>query len=182
MFRTRQGNVEYAVNDWVWVRLLQCTAVSITTASHSKLGPKFYGPFKVLRRIGSVSYKLELPPKARIHDVFHVSLLKKFEGAPTSVVPLPAIHHGRVLPTPEKVLKAQMNKGVWEVLVQWTGRPAADTSWEQLEEFKIRFPTVQLMGELFVGEGVMLSTHLWASNISDADRRKEIFTKVARIC
>jgi hypothetical protein len=179
--KTRR-DVEYAVNDWVWVCLLQRTAVGITTASHSKLGPKFYGPFKMLQRIGSVSYKLELPPKAGIHDVFHISLLKKFEGAPpTLVVSLSAIHHGCVLPTPEKKLKAWMNMGVWEILVQWTGRFTTNASWEQLEEFKIRFPAVQLTDKLFVGEGVMLSTHLWASNISGTNRRKEIFTKVARI-
>jgi hypothetical protein len=122
--KTRR-DVECALNDWVLVRLLQRTAVGITTTSHSKLGPKFYGSFKVLQCIGS------LPPKARIHDVFHVTLLKNFEGdPPTSVVPLPAIYHSRVLPTTEKALKARMNSGVWEVLIQWTDRSAANTSWE----------------------------------------------------
>jgi hypothetical protein len=103
----------------------------------SKLGPKFYGPYQILQRIGEVSYKLQLPPRARIHDVFHVALLKKFEGTALSqVVPLPDILHGRVIPSPNKVVKARLNRGVWELLVQWVGRAAADASWEQLEEFK----------------------------------------------
>jgi hypothetical protein len=63
----------------------------------------------VVQRIGSVSYKLELLPKAQIHDVFHISLLKKFEGPPSSMVTLPAIHHGLVLPTLENIVKARLN-------------------------------------------------------------------------
>jgi hypothetical protein len=84
----------------------------------SKLGPKFYGPYQILQRIGEVSYKLQLPPRACIHDVFHVALLKKFEGTALSqVVPLPDILHGRVIPSPNKVVKARLNRGVWELLV-----------------------------------------------------------------
>jgi len=43
--------------------------------------PRFVGPFKVLRKIGNIAYKLELGEGLQIHDVFHVSLLRKFQGA-----------------------------------------------------------------------------------------------------
>jgi hypothetical protein len=43
-----------------------------------KLRPKWVGPFKVIERIGKVVYKLELPPKLKMHNVFHVQLLKKY--------------------------------------------------------------------------------------------------------
>jgi hypothetical protein len=86
--------------------------------------------------------------------VFHVSLLKKFEGTNlVALVPLPDILHGRVIPTPDKVLKARLNRGVWEIQVQWAGRAASDVSWEDLQEFKQCYPQVQLVDELFVGEG-----------------------------
>jgi transposase InsO family protein len=147
-------DVQFIVGNWVWLRLQHRTAVGVTAASPSKLGPKFYGPYQVLRRIGNVSYQLQLPPRAKIHDVFHVSLLKKFEGPPpAAVVPLPDILHGRIVPTPNKVTKARLNRGVWEVLVHWVGRPATDASWEQLDDFKRQFPAVQLADELFVEEG-----------------------------
>ena len=101
-----------------------------------------------------MSYKLQLPPNARIHDVFHVDLLKKFEGTvPTQLVPLPPLLHGRVIPSPEKVLRARLNRGVWELLVKWVGRSEADTSWEEVEAFKRQYPHVALADELFVGEG-----------------------------
>jgi hypothetical protein len=90
----------------------------------------------------------------RIHDAFHVSLLKKFEGmAPTEVPQLPQILHGKVVPTPERVVRAHLNRGVWELLVKWQGRSEADTTWEQLEEFKRMFPEVELKDELFGDEG-----------------------------
>lgn len=114
--------VEFQVGQWVWVRLQQRTAVGVISPSHSKLGPRFYGPYKIVKTVGPVFCQLELPTRSRIHDVFHVSLLKKYEGTPPeTVVPLPELLHGRVVPTPVTVTKARLNRGVWEVLVQWMG-------------------------------------------------------------
>jgi hypothetical protein len=83
-----------------------------------KLSPHFYGPYLVWDWIGSVAYCFRLPAKARIHDVFHVGLLKKFEGAPpNAIVCFPPIQHSHVIPAPDKCLKARLNYGIWEVLV-----------------------------------------------------------------
>ena len=46
----------------------------------NKLAPKYYGSYKVLQKIGSMSYKLELPITSQVHRVFHVSFLKKEIG------------------------------------------------------------------------------------------------------
>jgi hypothetical protein len=118
------------------------------------LGPKFFGPYQVTTKIGEISYRLQLPAHARIHDVFHVSLLKKFEGTAPAVAPqLPTLLHGKVIPSPDRVLRARLNRGVWELLIKWQGRSEADTTWEQLEDFKRSYPKVELEDELFGGEG-----------------------------
>jgi len=148
----KRRHVEFAVGDWVLLRLHQRTAVGITSASPSKLAPRYFGPYQVVERLGTVAYRLQLPPKARIHDVFHVALLKKYDGAPpATIMPLPAILRGRVVPTPQ-VVRARLNRGHWELLVQWDGCTAADATWEPIVDFKERYPLFQLADELFVGE------------------------------
>jgi hypothetical protein len=87
--------------------------------------------------------------------VFHVSLLKKFEGKTSGGAPppqLPTLLHGKVIPSSDRVLRARLNRGVWE-LIKWQGHSEADTSWKQLEDFKRSYPKVELEDELFGGEG-----------------------------
>jgi len=147
------GTAPVAV-DWVWLRLQHRTAVGIASSS-SKLAPRFYGPFQIDARIGDVAYRLRLPDKARIHNVFHVGLLKKLVGDPPAEVPvpLPPILHGRVIPTPSKVLRARLNRGLWELLVLWEGRAASDATWEPLSTFATDYPDFHLEDELFLREG-----------------------------
>ena len=83
-----------------------------------------------------------------------MALLKKFHGDPPAQIPdLPPLVHGRVIPTPAKVVRARWNRGVWQLLVQWVGRPAADATREPLLEFVELYPQWQLEDELFLGEG-----------------------------
>ena len=138
----------------MWLRLLHRPVASLQVKGRGKLGPKFFGPFKVVERIGDVAYRLELPAGARIHDVFHVGLLKKFYGEPPSQTPeLPLIQHGRVVVEPEEVLRGRLARGQREVLVRWKGAPAAETSWVELDDFREQFPHFQLDDELLLHDG-----------------------------
>jgi hypothetical protein len=108
--------------------------------------------------------------------VFHVALLKKFEGIPPeAVIPLPAIQHGRVLPKPDKVIKARLNRGVWEVLVSWQGQASTDTTWEKVDDFKQEYPEVHLADDLFLREG----GNVIDSFVGKVYRRRVVNKKVA---
>jgi hypothetical protein len=75
-YNNHHRDVEFMVGDWVWLRLHQRLATCITDKSAGKLAPRFYGPFRVEERICSLAYRLALPPRARIHNVFHIVFLK----------------------------------------------------------------------------------------------------------
>ena len=59
---------------------------SLKLGSCAKLAPRYCGPFEVLDRIGLVAYKIALPIDMRAHNVFHVSLLKKYVHDPIHVI------------------------------------------------------------------------------------------------
>jgi hypothetical protein len=149
-------DLAFQVDDWVWLRLHRRSAASITDSSASKLSPHFYGPFQVIERVGSVAYRLRLPPKACIHDVFHVVFLKKYEGTPpTGPGQLPPIGHGRVLPVPAKVMRAMPTGGSWQLLIQWEGGSADDATFEGT------ISNIQTRGRAFWSGG-----GLWAPSLA----------------
>ncbi|XP_016704120.1 uncharacterized protein [Gossypium hirsutum] len=57
-----------------------------------KLSPRFIGPYHILKRVGPDTYQHGLPPElGRIHDVFHVSMLRRYQSDPTHIVPVEEI-------------------------------------------------------------------------------------------
>jgi hypothetical protein len=119
-----------------------------------KLKPRFVGPYHVIEIINDVAVRLELPQGARLHDVFHVGVLKKFIGAPPASPPaVPAIHNATVILEPLRVEQARLARGVHQVLVHWQGEPAKSASWEDLDEFHSKYPDFQLEDELSLEGG-----------------------------
>jgi hypothetical protein len=101
--------------------------------------------------VGTVAYQLQLPHGARLHNVFHVGVLRKYCGEePTSPRELPPLQHGRVCLEPTEVTKSRLARGRTEVLVHWTGQPAANASSVELAEFRQLYPTFKLTDNLVV--------------------------------
>ena len=75
----------------------------------NKLSPKYYGPYKVLQKIGTMAYKLELALSSRVHPVFHVSCLKRVigENLPIQTI-LPELdEEGKIILEPEAVTETR---------------------------------------------------------------------------
>jgi hypothetical protein len=70
----------FEIGDLVFLRLQPYRKSSLKKSGAEKLKPILYGPYRVIRRVGEVSYELELPKGSWIHNVFHVSFLKKATG------------------------------------------------------------------------------------------------------
>ena len=128
---------EFQVNEWVLVKLRPYQQTTVSGTGQSKLSRHFYGPFRIIVRMGPIAYKLELPEHSRIHPVFHCSLLKPFMGSPNTVevekLPSGAMDNQPVS-TPLAILGHKTiptNHGPKQmVLVQWQGLHPDKTSWE----------------------------------------------------
>ncbi|KAL9451693.1 hypothetical protein AB3S75_013295 [Citrus x aurantiifolia] len=137
---------EFEVDDWVYLRLQPFKQASLALRKDRKLASRFYGPYKVLQRIGQVAYKLELPSHSKIHPVFHVSCLKKKLGAANvQQTELPTIQEdGRMQLEPlallEKRTVKRNNRPVVQWLIHWTNSFPEDATWEDACVIRQKFP------------------------------------------
>jgi hypothetical protein len=128
--------LEFKVGDSVLVKLQPYRQHSMVLRKNQKLGLKYFGPFTVLDKVGIVAYRLQLPSGAKIHPVFHVSLLKPCKGDhSTPYLPLPLLHteQGPLL-DPLQVLQTRIfnsnGQAIQQALVQWEGLTEAEATWE----------------------------------------------------
>ena len=127
--------------------LVRLNAKNIRTRRPTKkLAPKFYGPFKVLRRIGRNAYSLEIDERWRIHNVFHESLLEPFKQNTIAgrriTIPAPEEIEGEIEYEVERIVRSEIRekkrrkggkqytvKSLW-YLVKWKGYPDDECTWE----------------------------------------------------
>ena len=84
-------DLKFEVGDHVFLKVSTMKSI-MRFGRKGKLNPRFVGPFEILERVGTLAYKVALPPSlSKIHNVFHVSTLRKYIYDPSHVVELEPI-------------------------------------------------------------------------------------------
>nr|GEW96637.1 putative reverse transcriptase domain-containing protein [Tanacetum cinerariifolium] len=113
-----------------------------------KLNPRYVGPFKVLEKVRSVAYKLELPEElSRVHNTFHVSNLKKCYADKPLAVPLDGVHFDDKLyyveePTEimDHKVKRLKRSRIPIFKVRWNSKRGPEFTWEREDQFRKKYP------------------------------------------
>ncbi|KAM6563348.1 hypothetical protein CsatB_023346 [Cannabis sativa] len=113
-----------------------------------KLSPRFIGPFEILEKVGQVAYRLALPPSlSAVHNVFHVSMLRKYVSDPMHVLSYetlelqPDLSYDeqpvQILDKKEKVLRT---KTISLVKVLWRNSKVEEATWELEFDMRAQHP------------------------------------------
>jgi hypothetical protein len=144
---TRRRELVFEVGDYVYLKVSPMRSVKRFNMK-GKLAPRYIGPFKIIERRGEVAYQLELPESlAGVHDVFHVSQLKKCLRVPEDHIPLDEFtvkedltyeeFSVKILETTDGVTRSQIIK---MCKVQWNRYSEAEATWEKEENLRKTYP------------------------------------------
>lgn len=158
----------FEVGTEVFLRLQPYIQSSVIKRACHKLSFKFFGPFRILERVGQVAYKLDLPPSSKVHPVFHVSQLKQCIGPAQEVSPILPPSNA-MFQIPARVLQRRVrqlgDRLVTQVRVQCSGGSEEQATWEDLESLRQQFPHGYAWGQAdSQGEGIV-------SDLASPDRR-----------
>lgn len=142
---------EFLVGDVVYLKLQPYRHTSLSLHMFLKLHSKFYGPFKVLEKVGNTAYKLLLPEGCQLHHTLHVSQLKKHIGShviPTKYLPL-VDANGLIKMEPGAILERKLilwpqgniSIPVVHWLIKWVNMPVEAATWEDAAFIQKVFPS-----------------------------------------
>jgi hypothetical protein len=143
----RRRDLTFEVGNYVYLKVSPWRSVRRFNMK-GKLAPRYVGPFKIIARRGEVAYQLELPENlAGVHDVFHVSQLKKCLRVPEEQIPLEELtvkedltyekFSVKILETAERVTRSRVIK---MCEVQWNRYSKAEATWEREDELRKSYP------------------------------------------
>jgi hypothetical protein len=145
----RRRELRFQVGDFVYLKVSPMRGLR-RFKIRGKLAPRYIGPFKILEQKGEVAYKLELPPQlSDVHDIFHVSQLRKCLRVSEEQMPLEELTLGKDLTYqeyPVKVLdtseKVTQNNRYKMCKVQWSNHTEEEATCEKEDQLKIEFPEI----------------------------------------
>ncbi|KAK8940812.1 hypothetical protein KSP39_PZI010806 [Platanthera zijinensis] len=146
-YNAKHRNVEFSVGDWVYLKIKPFKGVS-RIRRLKKLSPRYLGPFEILERIGEAAYRLRLSAElSALHDVFHISVLRKVVQEPSQVIAADQVPVEEGLTTKVKPIsiedfevKRLRNKEIRMVKVRWDNCGREELSWEREQSMHEEYP------------------------------------------
>jgi hypothetical protein len=139
--------LEFEVGDCVFLKVSPMRGV-MRFEKKGKLSPRFVGPFKITQRVGRLAYRIVLPPNlVGAHDVFHVSMLRKYIANPDVIMEYEPLKIQEGLPYVEEPVKivdkmeqVLHTKNIPIVKVLWRNHGVEEASWEAEHDMGSRYP------------------------------------------
>jgi hypothetical protein len=142
---------QFAVGDLAYLKMQPYRETALGLRNALKLSSKYYGPFRILKKVGNVAYQLQLPEGTLLHDVFHVNQLKRHLGpkaVPNPKLPL-LTPDGKVKIAPLAVLQYRQiprSAGEYDIpvpqwLIHWENLTPAEATWEDAKFIQKTFPS-----------------------------------------
>jgi hypothetical protein len=143
----RRRPLQFQIGDFVYLRVSPTRSVQRFDVK-GKLAPRYIGPFEILEICGPVAYRLQLPPQlAAIHNIFHVSQLRKCVKIPTKIIESQAIkiepdltyteHPIRILDTKERSTRRET---IRMYKIKWNHHTEEEATWETESYLQHNFP------------------------------------------
>jgi hypothetical protein len=147
----RRRPLQFEAGDHVYLKVSPMKGVKRFGVT-GKLSPRYIGPFQILEKCGKVAYKLELPPSlAGVHDIFHVSQLKKCLKPPVDIVLPEVAPLDMDLTYPERPIKilnqksrVTRRKTIKFYKIQWSNHTEEEATWESEDFLRSRHPDFEL--------------------------------------
>jgi hypothetical protein len=143
----RRRDLSFKIGDFIYLKVSPMRGTWRFTVK-GKFAPRYVGPFQIVDRKGEVAYQLELQPQQLdVHDVFHVSQLKKCLRILEEQLPMEELDLGgdftynkkpiKILDTADRVTR---NKVIKMCKVQWSHHTEDEATWEHKEELRADYP------------------------------------------
>ncbi|XP_043809780.1 uncharacterized protein LOC122723089 [Manihot esculenta] len=150
----KRKDIAYEVGDKVFLKVSPWKRV-LRFGKKGKLSPRFIGPYEIIERVGPVAYRLALPPGLdKIHNVFHVSMLRRYRSDPSHVISSEIIDIQPDLTyeeEPVKILAREIkelrNKKIPLVKILWRNHKTEEATWESEDLMRQQHPQLFMTGK-----------------------------------
>ena len=132
---------QYQPGDWVYVDRRNFTPAAERDGPAHKLRHRFAGPYQIIARVSATSYRVRLPPRSRVHPVFHSSRIKRH--SPSELYPErrggradPSIIGEEEVWEVQQILQKRRHRRRLQYLVHWRGFPTSESTWEDASSLR----------------------------------------------